>query len=365
MCLESKLEPPDERDNLMPRLVRLFGKKRGQRMTGWWLAGSVGEAFWFAAICVVSVLSLSTIVAWQVFSPETHPYPIGYGFWLLVLVSSIFACFGAIGFIIRVLRVAYSDEHRSVLADRAIANAQPGLGIQATVMPSIPNLSGFTDSPGVRLAFRLPSYRPELRVLVLGSIFVLAWDALVAVLVAITISKARYGVYDWFSIIVILPTFGFIGFLVTKWFFRKFRQETGIGGTTVEVSELPMIAGGSYQLHLVQYGRLSVKKLLIVLVCEEVATYHFGTDTRTERQEVYRHPVLEQGRCRIDWGKPFEAVCDIHVPEDVMHSFQSPHNSVAWKILVEGEVNRWPSFCRSFPVVVYPRVASPRKSVLS
>ena len=334
-------------------------------MTGWWLAGRVGEAFWFAAICVVSVLSLSTIVAWQVFSPETHPYPIGYGFWLLVLVSSIFAFIGAIGFIIRVLRVACSDEHRSVLADRAIANTKPIAGVQGQAMPSIPNLSGFTDSPGVRLAYRLPSYRPEIRELVLGSVFVLAWDGLVAVLVAITISKARYGVYDWFSVVAIIPAFSYIGFRVTEWFFRKFRYATGIGGTTVEVSELPMVAGGEYQVHLVQYGRLSVKKLLIVLVCEEVATYHFGTDTRTERQEVFRHQVLDQGRCRIDWGKPFEAVCNLRVPEDAMHSFQSPHNSVAWKILVEGEANRWPSFYRSFPVVVYPRAAPPKKSVPS
>jgi len=334
-------------------------------MSGWWLVGRVGEAFWFAAICVVSVLSLSTIVAWQVFSPETHPYPIGYGFWLLVLVSCIFAFIGAIGFIIRVLRVAYSDEHRSVLADRAISNTQTLGGLRGRSMPSIPHLSGFTDSPGVRLAYRLPTDRPELRELVLGSVFVLAWDAMVAVLVAVTISKARYGIFDWFSLLVILPGFGYIGFRVTAWFFRKFRLATGIGGTTVEVSELPMVAGGSYQLHLVQYGRLSVKKLLIVLVCEEVATYHFGTDTRTERQEVYRQQVLDQGRCRIDWGKPFETVCDLHVPEDAMHSFQSPHNSVAWKILVEGEVNRWPSFYRSFPVVVYPRAASPQKSVPS
>ncbi len=106
-----------------------------------------------------------------------------------------------------------------------------------------------------------------------------------------------------------------------------------------------------------------MKKLSIALVCEEVATYHFGTDTRTDRDEVYRQLIFEQGKCRIDWGRPLEVMCEFKLPVNAMHSFQSPHNAVAWKIVVEGEANRWPSYCRNFPVVVYPAGAKRTKEL--
>ena len=37
-----------------------------------------------------------------------------------------------------------------------------------------------------------------------------------------------------------------------------------------------------------------------------------------------------------------------------MHSFQSRHNVVRWKLVVRGEAEAWPMFERGFPIVVYP-----------
>jgi hypothetical protein len=324
-------------------------------MSGWWLAGRVGEAFWFAAICVLGVLSLSTMLVWQVLSPSTHAFPILSGFWLLVLISSSFIGIGAVGFFYRVLSVAYSDEHRSALANKSQAEKRTKDANRDALPPTVPHLQPFTDSPGVRLAFRLPGSRPETRELVLGSLFVLAWDALTLFLSVFAFGKLVSGQPDWFLMLFALPVFIYVGYRVTRWFFVSFSRATGIGPTTIEIDDLPLTAGESYRLSLVQYGRLVVKKMSIALVCEEIATYHFGTDTRTERQEVFRRQVLEQGRCRIDWGRPLELVCEFCLPDDAMHSFQSPHNAVSWKFIVEGEANRWPSYCRSFPVVVYPR----------
>lgn len=131
-------------------------------------------------------------------------------------------------------------------------------------------------------------------------------------------------------------------------------QVLGIGSTTVEIEDLPLIPGRTYKILLVQYGRLVIKKLTVRLVCEEESTYHFGTDIRTERSIVREQVVLDQGRTRIDWGRPLELEGVLSIPNDAMHSFQSLHNAVHWKIIVEGEANRWPSYSRSFPVVVYP-----------
>ncbi|MFN9938416.1 MAG: hypothetical protein ACK56I_02970, partial [bacterium] len=63
----------------------------------------MGEAFWFAAVGALGVLSLGFVLAMQLFSPETNAFKVGYGFWLLVLISSSFIGIGAVGFIYRVL----------------------------------------------------------------------------------------------------------------------------------------------------------------------------------------------------------------------------------------------------------------------
>jgi hypothetical protein len=295
------------------------------------------------------------MLVWQVLSPNTHAFPIANGFWLLVLISSSFIGIGAVGFFYRVLSVAYSDEHRSALANKTTEGKNAKTAKRDSHPPMVPDLHPFTDSPGVRLTFRLPGTRPETRELVLGSLFVLAWDALTMFLTVFAFGKLFSGKPDWFLTLLAVPMFIYVGFRVTRWFFLGFLRATGIGPTTIEIDDLPLMVGEHYKLSLVQYGRLAVKKLSIALVCEEVATYHFGTDTRTERQEVFRRQVLEQGRCRIDWGRPLELACEFCLPDNAMHSFQSPHNAVSWKFIVEGEANRWPSYCRSFPVVVYPR----------
>jgi hypothetical protein len=41
-----------------------------------------------------------------------------------------------------------------------------------------------------------------------------------------------------------------------------------------------------------------------------------------------------------------------------MHSFQTPHNGVRWKLVVQGQVEGWPEFERGFAIVVYPGEAT-------
>lgn len=333
------------------RLFRLWGKKRGHRMTGWWFVGSLGEAAFFGILCLVGILALTTIIAWQVFSPETNAFPVGLGFWVIVIASASLIAIGGVGFVIRILWVATSDEHRQFLAGQAKQIQQPLPG-KGPSMSAIPSLQNFTDSPGVKLAFRLPGSRPEIAPLWLSSLFALAWNALTAILIAIGVGSLRQRI-DW-TLVLVLPFFIAVGVFATRWFLINFRRATGIGITTVEISHLPLVAGKMYQLYVAQYGRLAMRKLKIALVCEESATYHHGTDVRTERHIVSRIDLLEHGRSRIDYGRPLELECSFFVPTDAMHSFQSDHNAIHWKIVVEGEANRWPSYCRSFPVVVYP-----------
>lgn len=338
----------------MKRRLRLWGKKRGGRMSGWWFVGSLGEALFFATFFLLGVLCFTTLVTWQFLSPNTQVVRIGYGFWLLVGVSVSFIVLGTVGFWYRVLKVATSDEHREVLATRGIV-PRPIKNRQEKILPpTIPALQQFTDSPGAKLAYRLPVEWADNGALIALGIFAMAWNAMIAVFLVFAINGFLEGKTQYRLILLLIPGI-YVALRSAQLFIQAFVRAIGIGSTTVEIEDLPLVPGKACKLLLVQYGRLVIKKLSIRLVCEEESTYHFGTDIRTERQIVRLQNILEQGRVRIDWGRPLEVECQFTIPRDAMHSFQSLHNAIHWKIIVEGEANRWPSYSRSFPVVVYPQ----------
>lgn len=322
-------------------------------MSGWWFVGSLGEALFFASFFLIGVVCLTTIVLWQFVSPSTQVVRIGYGFWLLTTVSAACMVLGAVGFWYRVLKVATSDEHREVISQRGIVPRPKQAGSKAIFPPSVPPLTPFTDSPGAKLAYRLPCEWQGTSALVAYGLFAMCWNAMMAVFAVFAIGGVLKGDIQYRLFALLIPGI-YIGLRSGNLFLKSYIQALGIGSTTVEIEDLPLVPGHKYKLLLVQYGRLVIKKLSIRLVCEEESTYHFGTDIRTERQIVRQQMILDQGRSRIDWGRPLELECEISIPADAMHSFQSLHNAIHWKIIVEGEANRWPSYCRNFPVVVYP-----------
>jgi len=322
-------------------------------MSGWWFVGSLGEALFFASFFLVGVVCLTTIVAWQFLSPSTQVVRIGYGFWSLTTVSAACIVLGAVGFWYRVLKVATSDEHREIISQRGIVPRPKQPGNKIILPPSVPPLTRFTDSPGAKLAYRLPCEWKGTGALVAYGLFAMFWNAMMAVFSVFAIGGVLKGDFQYRLIALLIPGI-YIGMRSGQLFLKSYIQAIGIGSTTVEIEDLPLVPGQKYKLLLVQYGRLVIKKLSIRLVCEEESTYHFGTDIRTEHQIVRQQMILDLGRSRIDWGRPLELECEISIPADAMHSFQSLHNAIHWKIIVEGEANRWPSYCRNFPVVVYP-----------
>ncbi len=326
-------------------------------MSGWWFVGSLGEALFFAAFFLIGVMCFTTLVGWQFISPTTQVVPIGYGFWLLISVTASFIVMGAVGFWYRVLKVATSDEHREVIAKHGLVSRPNKPHSKNQLPPMVPMLSPFTDSPGAKLAYRLPGEWPGTGALISIGLFAMAWNAMIAVFAVFAVVGFLKGQIQIRLLMLLIPGV-YIGLRAGQLFIKSYIKEIGIGSTTVEIEDLPLVPGKTYKLLLVQYGRLVIKKLSIRLVCEEESTYHFGTDVRTEREIVRSQNILEQGRCRIDWGRPLELECSVTIPPDAMHSFQSLHNAIHWKIIIEGEANRWPSYSRSFPVVVYPHARS-------
>jgi hypothetical protein len=365
--------------------VRLWGKKRGTRMSGWWVVGSVSEAAFFGALFILGIVSLTIVVSSQVFWPETTFLPtIGFGFWLAVIASSSFIVIGLTAFVLQVSQTLASPEQRSVLVDKAKReHLRRAAGSEQADLANLPSLRALTDSPGVKLAYRLAIQRGETTPLVLSSLFSVAWNAMLSILAVFAVENHVRNRPDWFLTVLLVP-FTAVSFFSTRWFFRTFKRQSGVGPTAVEISGLPLLPGKTYQLYVCQYGRTEFESYRVSLVSFEETTYLQGTDVRTERVETMRISVPLQA-CQPHQGhttagetvpevasenstdlstdkprwiaereKPLELDCQIRLPLDMMHSFQGRHNAIIWMIVVEGEVKKWPSFCRSFPVVVFP-----------
>ncbi len=329
-------------------------------MSGWWVVGSVSEAALFGALFLLGIAALTIVVSWQVFWPQSTVLRPGFGFWVMIITSASFIVIGLTGFVLQLSHTLASPEMRSAMASQAKREHVRRATGKAATLPNLPGLEDFTDSPGVRLTYRLPVQKGETAPLVLSALFNMAWNAMVAVLVVVTLEQWLSGNPNWFLTVLVVP-FLIVSFFSVRWFFALFRRQTGIGPTAIEIDDLPLLPGKEYRLYLCQYGRSSFKNLRISLVSVEEATFGQGTDVRTESKEVSRIEAeisgAGSGKLVAQPEKPLEVDCKIFLPDDIMHSFQSEHNAVIWKIMVEGDAPKWPSFYRSFPVAVYPRSA--------
>lgn len=338
----------------MARRFRWFGKKRGARRTGSRLVGTLGEALFFGALFLLGSAALASLIAAQVLNPRPELYRIGYGFWLMTAVLVSFILIGGGGVILAAVQLSISAERRSAFARRA---AQIDLlqepASHAQAFPHVPRGDNLTNSPGVRLKFRLPVNQAPGWTLTLAAVFALAWNGIASVLTVWAVNSHLQGQPEWFLCAFLLP-FWAVGIALAQGFLRQISVRSVVGPTTVEINRLPLYPGQPCEVYLAQAGRVVFDSLELTLVCEEETTYHQGTDVRTECRVVHRFPVARWEKLRIHPQWPFEHQCRVHIPEAVMHSFQSPHNAIHWKLLIRGVPHRRVPLQRSFPVVVYP-----------
>jgi hypothetical protein len=339
------------------RFFRLWVKKRGDRRTGSRVAGGAGEAFFFGVLFLLGVVSLAGVLIDQLLDPTPGLLRPGFGFWVLFLALTSFVVIGGVGLIFAVMHMGTSAERRSALVKQAT-----NIEILRNDLPAIPTGENLINSPGVTLAYRLPiSQSPAGRLLAATIVFLLLTGitAIVAVLAA---REHQASQPDWF-LTFFVGVLVFLEGLVTWYFLRQLWQHTRIGPTCVEISHHPLRPGHEYAIFVSQQGRVMLQGLRMSLVCEEEATYQQGTDIRTEFQAIHEQLIFSRCAVRIDPAVPFELQASLHVPRHAMHSFQSGHNAVRWKLIVKAEPEKWPMFVRSFPVLVHPaRNGSPQKT---
>ncbi len=296
-------------------------------------------------------------------APKTVVLQRGYNWWLWLLsllLPGALVLIGGTG-LVRVLRAwGKSEEHRAASAgitELLDPLAQPALA--APGYPAVPACDDLVNSPGTVLRYRLPIESPESWTLVGFGLFALLWNAVVVVLAVGAGLDLLGGRIDWWLFALLVPFVG-VGIAGVTLFIRSLVFATAVGPTQLEISDHPLLPGGRYDVFLAQGGTGTFQTLTLSLELEEQATFRQGTDTRTEQLVVWNQPVAAFHDVGAAPHSRFETRAIVDLPADAMHSFTSAHNAVRWRLVVRGSPERWPEFCRTFPVVVFPRgVASP------
>ena len=342
----------------MARWFRVWQKKRGGRRTGSRLAGSVGEATFFGLLLLLgAIVQVYVFVSYaQAPSVMFLEPPVGFQFWLMVLISTSFLLIGGGGLVFAALQTGTSTERRAVLTKRA---ADLELGNEDLPPPDdnpgVPDHAHLTDSPGVKLRYRLPVISNQVFTFLAAATFCLVYNAILVVLLVVLIRAWLVG-NPQILLAALALCFMAIGSWSIAFFLKQLRMRGGIGPTTVEISDHPLHPGDSYDVYLSQSGRLHLQRLEMLLVCEEEATFRQGTDVRTDRRVVFQQSVCACGDCQILRDQPYEDRGRLQIPSRTMHSFQGQHNVIQWKLVVRGQGVTWRTFERGFPIVISPPV---------
>ncbi|MFM7845020.1 MAG: hypothetical protein ACKPEY_12420 [Planctomycetota bacterium] len=338
----------------MRRRFRWWRKKRGKRRTGSPLLGSLSEAMFYGVLLILGTLSLTFFLLAAIFGYPLSVLQSGFGFWLLVLVEVSFVLIGGGGLIYTILRVGTSVERRSSLARRA-ANLE--LISEAIVTPrdypTLPSDANLTNSPGIKLAYRLPTEQSPLWHFTAAAVFGVLWNGLSIGLLLLAINRHLQQRPDWLLTFMCVPL-AIVAFWSVRYLYQQIVLLTVVGPTIVEIGEHPLRPGQYCPLFLSQGGQDTFESLRLALVCEEEATFRQGTDVRVEHCRLADIPICSQAMIKVESGKPYEHDDDFCVPRYAMHSFQSPHNRVLWYLEVIGKPAGRAEFIRRFPLVVYP-----------
>jgi len=226
-------------------------------------------------------------------------------------------------------------------------------GTAGHLWPTIPRPLSPEESPGVRLAIRLPARPVGLAGTLVSLVACMLWNALSLTLAAWSGMSWWLWRADWsffaFSLSLVLVG-GFFAILLLRHILRQW----AVGITVMEISDQPLRPGERYQLYLAQFGSVRVNRLSISLVCEERTVFREGTETRIEVRQVQKFPLFRREAFLIKSGVPFEAFFDLELPPRVMHSFVSAHNQIAWALMLEEVIPGMPIVRRYFPVIVFP-----------
>lgn len=251
------------------------------------------------------------------------------------------------------------SKERTALRETA-RKVQEGELPPAGEFPYLPPIDDITDSPGIRLAYRLPMIDSPAWTLCVLAIVTLAWNAGCVLFLTVAACSFLQTVGDWLFLCYLLP-FVLVGLWLITHTFIQFRNATALGPTLVEIEKFPLIPGQPVRIFLSQGGEQPILWLNVILLCEEEVVFTHGTNTRREKQRVYQRLIFGEESMEVTPEKEFQVEFPLEIPLGSMHSFAAPRNQLNWRILIQGKMENFPMFERSFPLIVYPALKEEEK----
>jgi hypothetical protein len=275
--------------------------------------------------------------------------------WLLLFVPLSFVVAGGGGVALTLLNWNKSTERRAALAQRARSlELLEGVVEPPPEFPTLPRLGEVYHVRGRVLAHRLPLDLRPATVLVTMLLLSMLVLCIAAAYMGVALWNFQAGQPDWWFMAIFAAIWVGVGAAGLFYFSRTLVRRLSLAPPIVEISVHPLLPGQTCDVLVVQAGRTKLTSYALDLVCEEQATFQQGTNTRTEAVRIYEYPLAGRDNFELRRGSPLELRATVLIPADAMHSFQSLHNEIHWKLLIVARRAGLPDLERSFPLIVLP-----------
>ncbi|MBN2845750.1 MAG: DUF3592 domain-containing protein [Deltaproteobacteria bacterium] len=261
---------------------------------------------------------------------------------LFGLIPVVFMVIGGAGLFWAIFRMGNEDKGNSI-SSKAQGGSRIRFGGKAE-KKKIPNRR-ITSTGEIELKATSSPFKNLIGVTVLG----LFWNGIISIFVYESYSGWGMGHPDYVLMIFLIPFVAVgIGLIVGIFYYLLSlfnpRPVVRIGN-----DHIPL--GGTVSLKWSFNGDTSrIRRLKIELIGREEATYTRGTDTVTDKEEFYKHVLVDTtSAANINAG-----IGEILIPFDTMHSFEASNNKIIWELHFNGDIKLWPDVNESFKLKIYP-----------
>jgi hypothetical protein len=273
--------------------------------------------------------------------------------WFLLLLSFSLIVLGVVGLPQAFHLLAVSKERQAALLTLPKAPAK-----RPSDWGTIPDIRNINESPGTHLSYRLPLGHRPIFPLLGQTFFATAWTIIALAILIQSFFVSSGGSTDYLLGIVFRGLFCGVGIVLYWVVARQLWITFRIAPTLLELSDHPIYPNRKYRVLLHQDGVLQFQNLTVDLICEEIARFHQGTDTVTNRQNVFRQTIFSRSEFSTTLESPLHEEFFLHLPEGAMHSFRQKNNEVAWKLEFVATLVGWSELRRDCPIVVRPQLFS-------
>ena len=259
--------------------------------------------------------------------------------WVFLFIPTLIIISGASLLISRLYDRAFSEEEK--------ANSKR----RKTQYPTLPQR---IDRPLARGAVK--NLSPDARTRfasVVGAVGAILWNV-AAWTIAVYVAKVAETTGDKIAAAIFILIFCGTGLLFACRLWTRRRIERAVGTMAITVNAFPIQPGRRVNVELTLKGPARAKRFDVALQCVEVARFAQGTNTVAHHKEIYDSTLMT--RFDVDVSSKAETTerFSFVVPIGAMHSFQSEHNEIIWKLVARMELCDGGVFARDYELVVMP-----------